>query len=154
MYNKILVPMDGSELAECSLEHVREIAKGCHTSEVILLAVVEQVTGPGYTWGAVASGEQMAAEAKKVQAKAAEYLKGVARELTKDGLGVQTRIVAGMPAEAILDFAKKNDVALIIMSTHGRSGIARWAMGSVADRVLRNSSIPVMVVSPKGSRVG
>ncbi len=154
MYNRILVPLDGSELAECSLEHVKTIAKGCHTSEVILLAVVERYVGPGYTWGGVASAEQMAEETRQIQAKAAEYLKKVAENLKKEGLSAKTSVMSGTPTEAILDYAKKNDVDLIIMSSHGRSGPARWAMGSVADRVLRYSPVPVLVTSPKGYKVG
>jgi len=154
MYNKILVPLDGSELSECSLEHVKDIAKGCQTSKVILLTVVERVVGTGYTWGGVASGEQMAEEARKMQAKASDYLNKAAAGLKKEGLSVETRILSGEPAESILKFiSETNDVDLLIMSTHGRSGPARWAMGSVADRVLRHSSIPVMVVAPRGCRV-
>lgn len=149
MYNKILVPLDGSELSECSLEHVREIAKGCQVPEVVLLAVVEKYERAGFSWGGVVAEQQLAEEARKMEAKASEYLKKVAQGLTKEGLFVETRILSGSAPEAILDYAKENNVDLIIMSSHGRSGVARWAIGSVADRVLRYSSVPVMVVSPQ-----
>lgn len=154
MYRKILVPMDGSELSECSLEHVKEIARGCQVPEVVLLTVVEQYEGAGYSWGGVVTEQQLAEEAKRTEAKAAVYLKKVAAGLAREGLCVNYYVLSGTPTDVILDYARKNDVDLIIMSTHGRSGPGRWAIGSVADRVIRYSSIPVVVVSPKGCRVG
>lgn len=155
MYNKILVPLDGSEPAECVLEHVRAIATGCHVSEVVLLMIVEQYEeGPaGITWGGVVSAEQVAAVAEKSQAEATDYITKVADKLKGEGMAVQALVIPGKAADRILDYAQKNQADLIVMSTHGRSGPSRWAFGSIADRVIRHSRIPVLIVPPKGCRV-
>jgi nucleotide-binding universal stress UspA family protein len=177
MYSKILVPLDGSELAECSLEHVKGIATGCHIPEVVLLAVVEpaEEAMPPF-WGAVAGtqtrlesdkvggttsaidygqmmSEQQAAVDKKQQEYAGGYLAKVAESLTKGGLNVNTCVVCGKPAESILTFTKDNGVDFIVMATHGRGGSTRWDFGKVADRVIRGSNVPVLIASPKGCRV-
>lgn len=155
MYNKILVPLDGLGLAECILDHVRTIVTGCQVSEVVLLTVVE-IYGkglPSTTWGGVISAEQGAELAVESIAKAKNYLTQVANRLKEEGMSVQPVVIQCKVAEGILDYAVENQVDLIMMSTHGRSGPSRWALGSVADRVIRHSVIPVLIVSPKGCRI-
>jgi len=155
MYQKILVPLDGSEFSEATLEHVKAIATGCKVPEVILLMVVEpyhQVYVSEDYWPTMAD-DAIAAEAKALSS-AKEYISKLAKKLKKQGLSVQTAVVNGSPDSEILDYAKNSQVDLIIMSTHGRSGISRWVFGSVADRVVRNASIPVLVVSPPGRAAG
>lgn len=154
MYNRILLPLDGSKLPECAIEHVRAIASGCGASEVVLLSVVGSYEpGSGWSWGGVISESQMAEAARKAEESARKYLARVQKRLEKDGLTVDTKVMVGTPADTILDYAKANEVDLIIMATHGRSGISRWALGSVAERVLQLASTPVLIVSPKGCRV-
>lgn len=149
MYQKILVPLDGSELSECALGHVMAIAKGCQVPEVVLLMAVEP--RPEAPEGAVELRQQ---GEKRAEAYANEYIAKVADELKKEGIrSVQATAIKGRPDELILDYAKINDVDLIIMSTHGRSGVSRWAMGSVTDRVLRHSLAAVLVAAPEGCRV-
>jgi len=151
MYKKILVPLDGSELSECVLDHVTAIATGCRIPEVILLTVIEPVSQQVYA----ELGEQLARDIQnKAPVDVNNYLLKVADSLKKDGLVVQTAVISGKATEKILDYANKNQVDLIVMSTHGRSGISRWAFGSVADRVLRHSRVPVLTVSPAGCRSG
>ena len=87
-----------------------------------------------------------------MRTEATTYISKVAEELKKEGMVVKTRIVQGAPADSILDYTQKNQVDLIIMSTHGRSGVSRWAFGSVADRVIRNSPVPVLLSPPKEFR--
>lgn len=141
--------MDGSELSECVLDHVIAIATGCRIPEVILLTVMELVSQQFYA----ELGEQLARDIQnKARVDVNNYLLKVADSLKKDGLVVQTAAISGKPTEEILDYANKNQVDLIVMSTHGRSGISRWAFGSVADRVLRHSRVPVLTVSPAGCR--
>ncbi len=148
MYKKILAPIDGSEFSECTLEHIRAIATGCHVPEVVLLMVVEPVRQ------AYELGEEWRRNTEvRLQAEAKDYVSKVAANLKKDGVAAQTAVIGGRPADAILDYAAKNQVDLIIMSTHGRSGVSRWVFGSVADRVLRHSVAPVLAVSPAGCRV-
>ena len=70
----------------------------------------------------------------------------VAKELGESGLNVRADIVEGEAAEGIVEYAEKQGIDLVVMATHGRSGIGRWALGSVADRVIRHSYVPVLLV--------
>ena len=151
MYKKILAPFDGSEFSECTLEHVRAVATGCQVPEVILLRVVEPANPQVY---ARLTPDLIADMEKTAQSVAKDYLAKVADDLKKGGVAAETAVVLGQPAEVILDYTKQNQVELIIMSTHGRSGVSRWAFGSVADRVLRHSAAPVLIVAPATCRVG
>ncbi|MDD5082511.1 MAG: universal stress protein [Dehalococcoidales bacterium] len=142
MYSKILVPLDGSKTAECVLGHIIEIAGGC--TQVELLFVAEPAP-PGLY-------ESREEAHKKLMAWGKEYLAGVEDILTKDGVGAKSVIVEGKAAETIVDYAENNGVDLIVMSTHGRSGPSRWAFGSVAEKIIRSSIIPVLIVVPKACR--
>ena len=151
MYKKILVPLDGSDLSECVLEHVIAIATGSRVTEVILLRIIEELPKLAYS----ETSEDIVQEA---EAKAAsdfkDYLAQLANKLEKEGIATQTVVIQGKPADEILNYAEKNQVDLIIMSTHGRSGISRWVFGSVADKVVHYSTFPIFIVPPKGCRVG
>jgi nucleotide-binding universal stress UspA family protein len=150
MYKKILAPLDGSELAECSLEHVIAVAKGCQVSGVTLLHVAEPHDRyVGYTG---LSQESLREIQKEFQAQTREYLNQKSEQLKKKGVNAQAVIIEGKPADEILDYVNQNGVDLIIMSTHGSSGITRWAFGSVADKVTRHSPVPVLVIAPAGCR--
>ena len=151
MYKKILAPLDGSQLAECTLAHTRAVAKGCQVPKVILLRVIEPIPQGGDIGIEVSEDWRRNAE-KGAKAAAKDYLSKVADNLNKDGIAAETAVVSGMAADQILDYAKKNQVDLIVMSSHGRSGISRWVLGSVADRVLRHSAAPVLLISPAGCR--
>ena len=152
MYKKMLVPLDGSELSECSLEHAKIVAVACQCPEVILLQVIEpdpQVIDIGV------SSERWYRDAQtKVQTEVEKYVSQVASKLKKDGLNAKGVVVKGRAADEILDYATKKKVDIIVMSTHGRSGVSRWVIGSVADKVLRHSSIPVLVAAPAACRAG
>ena len=89
---------------------------------------------------------------KETEKYVESYLSKAADSLKEDGIAVQTVVVSGRPAEQILDYANKNQVDLIIMSTHGRSGVSRWVIGSVTDKVVRHSVTPVLTISPPGCR--
>jgi nucleotide-binding universal stress UspA family protein len=151
MYNKILVPMDGSENAECILEHVKTVATGCHVAGVVLLRVIEPF--PTYYMDYRLSDTFIRQAQDALKSDAAEYLARVAGNMTKEGMSVSTAVLEGHAADIILDYAAKNCIDLIIMATHGRTGISRWALGSVAEKVVRSSNAPVMVVAPAGCRV-
>lgn len=151
MYNKILVPLDGSENAECILEHVKAVATGCHVPDVVLLRVIESF--PAYYMDYRISEEFIRQSQDAAKADAREYLTKTADKMTKQGMSVSTQVIEGKAADSILDYSIKNSVDLIIMATHGRTGISRWALGSVADKVVRTSNAPVMVVAPASCRV-
>jgi nucleotide-binding universal stress UspA family protein len=155
----ILVPLDGSELAEEVLPHVTALAKqrGAELLEVVLLRVYEPVSALGYyppsarfetPSGAVHVMPQDYARGESARQKiiAEQYLARVAKRLNNAGLKVRCEALAGAPAEVIVDYVHKNPFNLIVMSTHARSGLSRWAYGSVASRVLRGVSSPIFLV--------
>jgi len=153
MYRKILAPLDGSPLAECTIEHVKEIAKGCNVPEVVFLFVVD-IAKNAYWAADVAPNVQILQQAEEAQKEGAQsYLKKVVAKAKKDGLMVKGVVVEGNPADSIIEYAQKNGVDLIVMSTHGRSGVSRFAMGSVTDKVIRTAAAPVLVVTPAECKV-
>jgi nucleotide-binding universal stress UspA family protein len=150
MYKKLVVPLDGSEFSECSLEHVTTLAQGCQIPSVVLLNVVEPANK--YTTYSGVSQETFDEIRKQFLAQNKEYLDKVADRLNKEGINASPVIIEGKPAEEILNYAEKEKTDLIVMSTHGSSGFSRWAFGSVADRVVRHSTVPVLVIAPTGCR--
>jgi nucleotide-binding universal stress UspA family protein len=166
MYKKILVPLDGSKLAECALPHAEELAKGCDTAEIILVSVTERVQGykavEGSTEPFVLSGggfgsaiqppaQRMVPEAfGKKEKQADRYLSRIAEKLESKGVKVHTEVLLWPPGEAIASYAEQNGADIIVMSSHGRSGPSRWAHGSVAGKVLRASCVPVLMVRAPG----
>lgn len=156
MYNKILVPLDGSKLAECALPHVEELAKGCDTEEVILVSVTERVKGyRALEEPSQPLGQRLIPEAfGKKEKQAQKYLDRIAKAMAAKGIKVSTEVLLWKPDEAIVGYAKQSRCDLIIMASHGRSGVSRWAHGSVADKVLRASGIPVLMVRAPGCTPG
>jgi nucleotide-binding universal stress UspA family protein len=156
MYKKILVPLDGSKLAECALPHAEALAKGCDTEKVILVSVTERVQGyraleePGQPLG-----QRLAPEAfGKKEKQAQRYLDRIAKAIEAKGIKIDTEVLLGNPAEEIIIYAKHFGCDLIVISSHGRSGISRWTHGSVADRVSRGSPVPVLMVKAPGCPPG
>ena len=151
MYTKVLVPLDGSDLAGCTLEHVKKVASADGVSEVILLRVVQPIASTetiawsqaGYT---VKDLENMDIENAK------HYLSLAAETLRTQGISARTEVIYGFPAESILDYAERNKVDLIIISTHGRSGVSRWPFGNVANKIAHQSQIPVLLITPRDCR--
>ena len=149
----IIVPVDGSSLAEQVIPHVAALAKGLGLKVTLLSAVATAEEFSGATTyqrleGVVGlhfpSYEEMATEAGN---QALAYLQGLEKTLNEQGVtSVDHRIVRGGAAHVIVDLAQETPDNLVAMTTHGRSGPARWAMGSVADRVVRYSGDPVLVV--------
>lgn len=149
MYRKILVPLDGSELAECVLPHVEAIGKGCEVREIILVRVVEPLELP--TRGGLAfSQEELDRMEAERRSEAENYLKHWVGRLNREGLFVRSELLEGKAAESIAEYAKKTEADLIAIATHGRSGVSRWYWGSVADRILRSACVPVLMVRPPG----
>jgi nucleotide-binding universal stress UspA family protein len=150
MYKKILVPLDGSELAECVLPHVATIAGGCGTEGVIFLRVVEPAIMPSAYFGAEFSGEELTRLNKEHQIAAADYIDKLVARTRYGKVKVEGKTINGRPADVIADFAKDNGIDLITIATHGRSGVSRWVWGSVADRVVRSSCVPVLMIRAPG----
>ena len=152
MYQKILVPLDGSEFGECGLAHAKAIATGCQVPEVRLLHVMESIPQASIIANEV--GEDFINNLEKeAQSKIERKLSKIADDFRSTGIPATAEIIKGNADDEILNYASKNKVDLIVMSTHGSSGIARWAIGSVADRVIRHSLVPVLIAAPKACRI-
>ena len=149
MYERILVPLDGSDLAETILPYVEELARKAG-SEIILLHVVPSIesllsvpvdpVGPPVTIDAVEINEA----ARK---SGGEYLDALKARLA-GGASVTAQMVEGRAEGAILEYVEREKPSLIAMATHGRGGFSRMIMGSVADAVVRKTTIPVLLVRP------
>jgi nucleotide-binding universal stress UspA family protein len=149
MYKKILVPLDGSKLAECVLPHVEALVKGGQVQEVVLARVHEPFRGVGGTDFVLSEREIARIESEQIAA-AEKYLKEVVNQVRLDGLKPRAELLRGTIPETLGEYAAKNGVDLIIIATHGRSGVSRWVWGSVADRILRSSCVPVLMVRAPG----
>jgi nucleotide-binding universal stress UspA family protein len=152
MYKKILIPLDGSELAECSLEHAKAIAQGCNVADVILFRVIEPFSMQTISALGEADDDNIRKVREQIQQDAKDYLLKVENNLKKQGIASRAVTVEGKAADAILSYTRKNNVDLIVMSTHGRSGLSRFFFGSVAEKVSRHSRVPVLLLAPEGSR--
>jgi nucleotide-binding universal stress UspA family protein len=145
MYKKILVTLDGSELAKTALDQAEKLAKN-FDAEIILFQVVPFM--PIYGSPELVTPLIVDEKQKEVAEK---YLANLAEELKKRGLRVAAMVRTGQQvAVEILDFAKEAGVDLIVMCTHGRSGISRWVLGSVALKVLARAETPILLIRSKG----
>ncbi len=150
MYRKMLVPLDTSEFAECVLVHVKEMATAYSIPEVVLLTVTE----PQYASSEAFLAEQVLEEADKQAVNSAyEYLERMKNSLGPISSKVTTAVEVGRPANGILDYIEKSDVDVVILSSHGRSGPSRWLLGSVAEKLVRNSPVPVFLVPSLACRL-
>ena len=150
MYKKILVPLDGSELAECVLPYVESIARGCEVQTVVFLQVVEPAylpTGKAFTDSTQEYIERINSEN---QAAAKKYLDELVSRTKYDGVNIQSEVLTGQAAESIAEYAEKNEIDLIAIATHGLSGVSHWVWGSVAERILRSACVPVLMVRAPG----
>jgi len=143
MLKTILVPLDGSPLAELVLPHVAEVAKAMKL-EVVLLRVysvpVQTYTGEGFAPDYTQLTESIREETKS-------YLEGKVEQLQGEGLDrVSYVMLGGEAAGEVIDMARETPDSLMAMCTHGRSGVERWVLGSVTDRVVRHGGDPVLVI--------
>lgn len=170
MFDRLLVPLDGSDLAEAVLPHVAELGQSC-AREIILLRVIAP---PGDATRALYESlrldmpvdprpelvEGMTAvqhpiyrerEMASLQAHAKRSLTRAKERLSEAGVEARIEVLFGRPAQKIVDYAHSEHVDLIAMVTHGRSGFRRRVFGSVAEKVLRTTTLPVLLVRPPGA---
>jgi nucleotide-binding universal stress UspA family protein len=151
----LLVPLDGSKYAEAVLPHVRALATQMDHGkmDVTLLRVFDEpfVTAdyPFPDWKEHV--ERMTARFKE---EAERYLRGVQDSLADAGLKVKSEVLMGNPAGRIIEYAKSSRPELVVMATHGASGLSRWEYGSIADKVLRGIETPVFMVHPQPEAAG
>jgi nucleotide-binding universal stress UspA family protein len=136
MYNKILLPLDGSELAQVALPHAVKIAE-IFQAKLVLLRVA---------CAPILLGTEPVEAQRLVVAESDAYLKTVVADLQPTGLKLSTGVRYGNAAEEIIAFASQESIGLIVMATHGRSGVGRWLLGSTAEKVLRGTTVPVLLI--------
>lgn len=151
MYQKVLVPLDGSDLAECTLSHLKALIKDGSVGEVTLLNVVT-IDIP---WAEFENRQlDLNALREPLFAASRKYLAEAESRLGSQGIKVtRESIEANRPADTITDYAKKSGMDLIIMATHGYTGLKRLMLGSVASGVLNQSSVPVLLIRPDACRI-
>ncbi|MBW2634795.1 MAG: universal stress protein [Deltaproteobacteria bacterium] len=136
MYKSILVPLDGSKLAENILPEVEELALLLN-ARLNLIYVSKAHVFPGVD----PTDAQV-----RVVSKAKEYLDNLKEQLFAKKIDIEIHTPYGIPAVKIIEVSRRHDIDLIAMSTHGRSGIGRWLLGSVAEKIVRHSEIPVLLL--------
>lgn len=151
-YNKILLTHDGSTLAGAAVPHAISVARQ-YNAEIILLRVVDDIimTIPNFT--PIGEGTITAEMSENITGgekhKAKRHLMRLCKKLLEEGVSnVSIAVKDGIVAEEIIKFINTNNVDLVVMSTHGSSGIIRAILGSVADEVVRHAASPVMLIHP------
>ena len=146
LYQKVIVPLDGSGWSESAIPQASEIAR-VHNAELILLHVYQPKGGDYADQWALAGQQQIADQAYE---QVRDRLIALRNQLRQEGLRAREVIIrANNPAQAICEFVESEDgISLVVMSTHGRTGLARWLMGSVAQKVIQNGRCPVKLVHP------
>jgi nucleotide-binding universal stress UspA family protein len=158
MFKRLLVPLDGSRFASRALPYAAEVAER-FGAELILIQVIKPATSVidagaavGVPLGASEIAVQAALEAdKRNAARARRYLSGKVRAIRSRHIQPSYRVLVGDIARAIMEFSEKESIDLVVMTTHGKSGLRRAIMGSVADVVIRESGKPVLVIRPQTS---
>jgi nucleotide-binding universal stress UspA family protein len=157
VYKKILVPLDGSKLAECALNHVKKIFQDGPAGEIVLLnAVVVDIP-----WRELNAGEGGPAVAfdynafvKTFMDKSTKYLASVQSRLASEGIKAKTETMeSSRPASTITDYAHENEFDLIVMATHGYTGMKKMMLGSIALKVLHESNVPVLLIRPEACHI-
>jgi nucleotide-binding universal stress UspA family protein len=151
MYQKVLVPLDGSSLSECTLSHVKSLIKDGAAGEITLLNIMK-IDLP---WTEMdAAHFDINALRKPLFASSRKYLSEVQNRLSSEGIKAKTEsLEANSPAYAITDYAQKHGMELIVMATHGYTGLKKIMMGSVASGVLHSSPVPVLLIRPESCRI-
>ncbi len=177
MYKKIVVPLDGSKLAEVVLPHLEKLSCGSQMPEVLLVSVTEKIQGrvsekgaferspdqdfraASITVSSTQSGPLIATHRfdvkdipmnmGKMTKTAFEYLEKIAGELEKKGFKVTIDVLTGNPAEEIVRFAEEQKAEVIMIGSRGKSGFSRWDLGNIAEKVIRATQAVVVLVKPE-----
>ncbi len=148
LFRKILVPLDGSKLSEAAVPEVVSLSKAIG-GEIVLFQVIEHVTVARQTTGAEIAWHTISDIESRIRSEVVGYLNRLKETLQREVTSVTTAVAEGSPADKIIDYSQSNNIDLIAMSTHGRSGIGRWVFGSVTEKVLQSGDKAVLVVRPK-----
>jgi nucleotide-binding universal stress UspA family protein len=155
MFEKILIPLDGSKVGEAALPIIEQIVSKLAAGsklEVILIGVITLLRHWVVVGEASAPVSYTEEELKIIKDRVMNYLEKAGEGLSNKSITVRTIVTSGNASDEILKAADQNKVDLIAMSTHGRSGLRRLAFGSITDKVMHGSRIPVLMVrAPEGT---
>jgi nucleotide-binding universal stress UspA family protein len=140
---RVLVPLDGSALAEQILPHACALAR-LMAAELTLVQAAELALASTELYGS----EFDSSFQERVQARAQRYLDGLAAGLRAEGINVATKVVLGWPAQHILEYAHEHEIDAIALATHGRGGMVRMLLGSVTDKIVRGATAAVLLYRP------
>ncbi len=144
-YRKILVPVDGSGWSQRAIPHAIDIARS-NGSELILLHVFQP---PASEYGDQLTLASQDEQIDQVRAQMKQYLTGLAGELRGEDVPVSIQMLEGPGVASLIgDYIKSQNIDLVVMSTHGRTGLAKLFMGSIANEVMQNANVPVLLVRP------
>lgn len=143
MYTRLIVPLDGSDIAEHALTEATTMAALTGAS-LHLVRVVDLAQAERAVFGVMVDPGFMGALLREEIESAMGYLDDVKNRLTLEGLTVTTEVLRGPTTNTLVDVAQPGD--LMIMASHGRSGVRRWFLGSIAEDVIRRSRVPVLLV--------
>ena len=150
MYKKIMMPLDGSKLAECVFPHVESLVKAGEVGEVVFVRIVEPYNFSLLSGEGVPDPEDIARLDAEARAVGEKYVQRVADRAKSNGTPVRGEVLIGRPPVKLAEYANSGGFDLVMIATHGRSGVSRWVWGGVADRLLRAVCIPIMMVRAPG----
>ena len=152
MFKKIMIPLDGSELAECVVPYVEGFIDQGQVESIVFVRVIKPIiTAASFDESMSYIPEDWSRLELEKKLFAEGYLEKIMSRLKQDRVKCKTEVLVGRIANSLLEYIKANDFDLILISTHGRSGLSRWVRGSVADKILSASHIPVLMVRAPGS---
>ncbi len=149
MTERTLVPLDGSKIGEAALLYVEGLVSRLAPGEKVEVTLFQVISPPTHrveTAGEIFDVPYTEEEIELVKKKVLDYLDKAGEGLRSKGAIVRCKVGVGEAAEEIIKAEGEINADLVAMSTHGRSGISRWAFGSVADKVLRAGKVPVLIV--------
>lgn len=153
MYTRIVVPLDGSDIAEQALATAEDLARATHATLHLVRIVEFPSSTYAYVYGAMLESEALTVQLEDQAQLAEEYLAEVARSIGEHGVVVTTEVRHGIASRELIATMHPGD--LFVIASHGRSGVARWFLGSVAEEITRHATVPVLLVragSPAGMR--
>ncbi len=148
--DRILVPLDGSELSLSILPYVEDMARALGASLVLINTLIPLDIYPAAEMSPVQVGSVL----DDLMAQARSFLAEVAKEVEARGVKARSVVTVGFPVDEVIRVAQEVGAGLLAVATHGRSGVNRWIMGSVADGIVRRSTLPCLMVRPEGAGQG
>jgi nucleotide-binding universal stress UspA family protein len=152
MYERIVVPLDGSDLAERAMATAEGLSRALGAPLHLVRVVDYFSTTFNHIYGGMVESEAIAMQVEHERTMAQAYLEDVAGSLQHRGLEVTTEVRHGVPVQELCDSVQQGDV--LVIASHGRSGVARWFLGSVAEEMTRRATVPVLLVRAGTMRNG